>query len=286
LSIWQYDERSSAPTEGVRISRCPYCRTSSHFLWGETSLKQGSSSDPWLEFQGKGFDRTSDWEWVAAPKKWIDLCPTCGWWSVSHHSKRDLGLDVYGHIHRASGTLRNLDPSDLSVPLDELSQYLLAKYDDRFRVNPKRYEDLVGSVFKAAGYHVRVCSYSNDDGVDVFVFDGDSNDTVGVQVKRHRGKIEAHQIREFSGALMLNDLTRGIYVTTSEFTRGATSTAARRNTRGVAIRLWNAVSFYDCLRLATRTSYSDPDDPSAPFAKPWQESKGLAEVATISAGRG
>ena len=221
-----------------------------------------------------------------APTKWINVCPTCGWWSVSHHSKHDNGLDVYGHIYRASGTLRNLDPSDVSVPLNELSQYLLAKYDDRFRINPKRYEELIGSVFKAAGYHVRVSSYSNDDGVDVFIFDGDSNDTVGIQVKRYRGKIEAQQIREFSGALVLNGLTQGIYITTSEFTRGATSTAARLHARGIAIRLWDAVSFYDHLRLTTRTSYTDADDPSAPFATPWQESKGLAEVARVSTGRG
>jgi hypothetical protein len=48
-------------------------------------------------------------------------------------------------MDRASATLRMLDLSDIAVPIAEVSRYLVAKYEDRFRLHPKLYEDLVGS---------------------------------------------------------------------------------------------------------------------------------------------
>jgi hypothetical protein len=282
MSIWEYRDHSTSPPRAVRLQRCRYCDT----LLNLPSPGGAQGSDPWMRREAEGFDRSPDWEWVAAPDRWLNACPACGWWAVSHHERREVGLDVYGRIYRAAGVLKSLDVSDISIPLDELSRYLVANYRTRFLVNPKRYEDVVAGVFRDAGYRVRVTSYSGDDGVDIFVLDGDVGDIVGVQVKRYQGSILAEQIREFAGALILNQLTRGVYVTTSKFTRGAENTASRFSQGGLAIELWDAHTFYDRLRLAQRPQYEDPDDPSAPFAAVWRDRSSLPEVAMISGGRG
>jgi len=282
MGIWEYHDRSSQPPRGVRLQWCLYCESPVKFLAKQSVPKP----DPWIRRENKGLDRSPDWEWSAAPEKWVTACPACGWWAVSHHERQEVGLDVYGRIYRAAGVLRSLAVSDISIPLDELSRYLVAKNSARFLIHPKRYEDIVAGVFRDTGYRVRVSSYSYDDGIDIFVFDGDANDVVGVQVKRYRASIVAEQIREFAGSLILNGLTRGVYVTTSKFSRGATKTAARFSQGGLAIQLWDAMTFYDKLRLTPRTQYEDPDDPSAPFATVWRNASSLPEVALISAGRG
>jgi restriction system protein len=126
-------------------------------------------------------------------------------------------------------------------------------------------ELLVGDVFRNIGFNVRVTAYSNDDGIDLFVLDGKDDKTVGVQVKRYRNKIEAKQIRSFAGALVLNGLTRGVFVTTSGYTKGASNTAQRYLANKVDIDLWDSPRFYEALKLIQRPMYEGSDDPSAPF---------------------
>ena len=63
-------------------------------------------------------------------------------------------------------------------------------------------------------------SYSRDGGIDVVILDGDGGETAGIQVKPYAGKIEAEQIRAFTGSLYLNEMTSGVFVTTSSFTKG------------------------------------------------------------------
>jgi restriction system protein len=160
--------------------------------------------------------------------------------------------------------LRTLDLSDISAPVAEVQRYLLAKYSERFTVHPRKYEELVASVFGGLGYKVRLTSFSGDDGIDVFVLDGDS-DTVGVQVKRYRGKIEAEQIRAFAGALMLAGRTRGVYVTTSGYQKSAERTRERYGRLGLEVELWDAKAFYERMQIAQRPAYEAYDDRTSPF---------------------
>ena len=151
----------------------------------------------------------------------IRVCPDCGWWITFREtvtSGPKATVTTYGGV----GALKVLDLSDIQTPLNEIRQYLTAHYDDRFSANPRLFKETVASVFGNLAYRPRATAYSGDDGVDV-IFDGSKNDTIGVQVKRYRGKIGVAQIRELTGALLINGHTRGIFVTTSDFESGATS---------------------------------------------------------------
>jgi restriction system protein len=194
----------------------------------------------------------------------VHVCQRCGWWLVSRRTDDNRGSEGEIHLHRTWGLLRTLDISDVSAPIAEVQRYLLAKYSDRFTIHPRKYEELVASVFGGLGYKVRLTSFAGDDGVDIFVLDGDS-DTIGVQVKRYRERIEAEQIRAFAGALVLNGLTRGIYVTTSGYRRGAEHATERYGKMGLAIDLWDPDSFYDRMQIVQRPPYESYDDHTAPF---------------------
>ena len=196
----------------------------------------------------------------------LEVCQICGWWHISRFA--ELYFSEYDPArvhHNGFSVLRNLDIADTSIPVDEVENYLVAKYDDLGKIDPRKFEEVVGSVFKNLGYKVRVTTYSKDRGIDVFAFDGEEDKTIGMQVKRYKNKIEAEGIRSFAGALILNDLTAGIYITSSEYTKGAKFTANSYDPRGIDIKLWNAENFYDALSISQKPKYLGYDDPSAPF---------------------
>ena len=212
----------------------------------------------------------------------VEVCKACGWWVVTRYVGYSFGYEGFTGVNRAAGVLRNLNLADISIPTDDLAKYLLARYDSRFWLDPHRYEDVVAGVFSDFWYRVRVTAFSGDDGIDIFVLDGDDDQTVGVQVKRYKGKVGAEQIRSFAGALVLNELTKGIFVTTAKFTAGAQDTATRYGAPGINIELWDAKRFYDKLQISKRSQFNGVDDSSAPYYHLSKNSKLVAQVFGVS----
>jgi restriction system protein len=138
---------------------------------------------------------------------------------------------------------------DVDEPLWEVRSFLQTQYDQRLFLDPRVFERTVASVFGGLGYSVEVTAYSGDLGIDMVLSRG-SDPAIGVQVKRWADKIEAEQIRSFAGALLRDDgYTKGIFVTTSSFTRGASKAAGDYLTRLESIELMDAIAFYDSLGL-------------------------------------
>lgn len=155
--------------------------------------------------------------------------------------------------------LHNLDLNDVSIPLEEVKNFLIAKYEGRHDLHPRLFKETVASVFRDLGYQARVTAYSGDGGIDV-VLDGPDNTEIGVQVKRYKDSVSVEQIRAFTGALLLGGYTKGIFVTTSRFQSGASKTANLAMVRGIPIELIDANRLYDALRLSQREVYSSPED--------------------------
>lgn len=207
-------------------------------------------------------------EQFQSPANIVQVCQTCGWWAVSHNWSRHYGEENPAWFARsACGLLANLDLNDLSIPTNELRNYLLAKYSDRIDVHPRNMELIVASIFRSEGYQVRTTAYSRDNGIDLYIFDGLGDSVTGIQVKRHKNKIEAEQIRSFAGALILNGLEHGIYVTTGAYRSGALKLPEHYKQKGLCIELWDAKRLYDALKLHKSPPYSSAIDPDTPFTK-------------------
>ena len=149
------------------------------------------------------------------------------------------------------GTLKNLSIDDLSTPIDEISNYLVVNYGNRFSVNPRKFEEVVASVFKNIVHNIYVTGYSNDGGIDVVLENANKN-LIGIQVKRSKNKIKVEQIRAFAGALILAGLNKGIFVTTSTYQPGAMAAAEHFTSLTLPIELIDADRFYDALKLSQR----------------------------------
>lgn len=238
MAIWTYKEVSAEPDLVWTSDICKFCREPMKLLHNDFSR---SSHGP-----QRGLESN---------KKSLFVCPVCGWWRAEVHQEIDDWLHGREHtiLFGAAASLCELDLSDVSTPIDDVRSYLAAKYEDRFRVHPKLFEETVASVFRNLGYSAEATAYSGDDGIDVILKRGE--ETIGIQVKRYKGTIEVEQIRSLAGALLLDGLTRGIFLTTSSFQRGATHTTAKFKSRGYAIELLDAQRFYDALKIAQREMY-------------------------------
>lgn len=157
----------------------------------------------------------------------------------------------------AIGSLQEFDLADVSTPLNELRRYLLMHADSLYKVHPRRFEEIVCSVFRDLGYIARATAYTHDGGVDV-VLENASAGKIGVQVKRHARNrpIEVEQIRSFAGALLVNGYTKGVFVTTSSFRRGARAVAERLGTIGYPIEIVDAARFFEMLGMAQLKSFT------------------------------
>ncbi len=192
----------------------------------------------------------------------LSACRSCGWWTLYrvHQGEHPRSAEIAEGYSAASGCLKVLDLTDISLPLREVRQYLVARSDKAFEMAPRLLEEVVCSVFRDLGWKARTTAYSGDGGIDV-ILDGDDGSTVGVQVKRYgkERRIEAEQIRSLAGALMLEGHTKGVFITTSEYRSGAVGTAARYASVGYPIELLNGRQFLEALGVAQIREF-DPED--------------------------
>ncbi len=188
----------------------------------------------------------------------LSICPRCGWWTVYrvHQNEYERTAGLAEGYSGSIGCLKELDLKDVAAPLNDVRQYLLAKKDSAFEAHPKLFEDVVCSMFKDLGWNARVTAYSGDDGIDV-ILDGPDGSTIGIQVKRYKKdrRIEAEQIRSLAGALLLSGHTKGIFITTSRFRKGAERAAYQLTEIGYPIELIDAERFLAALGIAQHNSF-------------------------------
>ncbi|HEX6902138.1 MAG TPA: restriction endonuclease [Thermoanaerobaculia bacterium] len=152
----------------------------------------------------------------------LQRCPCCSWWSLSYKSVHPFSSDeAYARSHTLSAQVE-FSIGDKDIPLFLLREHLAKKVDNVFDIHPRKFEEIICSIFREHGFAVELREYSKDGGVDLIVFVKNDWPTA-VQVKRYKKekKIGLGEIHQFLGAMMVSGFRKGIYVTTSSFTRGA-----------------------------------------------------------------
>lgn len=236
MSIWEYQDtlKDVCDHEILNNEKCAFCKN----IMIEKFKRRTK------HIEGK-------YKYIQNTDVYLKICPTCGWWTARKYYtipekfyKCPYIFESYGGI----AVLKKLDLTDISLPLDDVSQYLLLQYEERFQMHPGLFEEVVADAFRNVGYYARTTAYQNDGGIDV-ILDGKDDQLIGVQVKRYRNSIKVSQIREFAGALIENDMTKGIFVTTSKFQSGVYKSASNFWERGIGIELIDGERFYDALQI-------------------------------------
>jgi restriction endonuclease len=251
MTLFRYaDPSRSATIQAVGVADCMFCSGDLTLLHRD----EGTRKVPRYGLShGPGWER-----WAEVVRR----CRRCGWWCRKHTTYSEVIDHQYtaasARVSGAAGCLKKLDLSYGDTPVQEIRDYLAGRYQERFDVHPRVFEEVVASVFKDLGYDTIVTNYSGDDGIDVFMAKGGA--TIGVQVKRYKNGISVGQIRELAGALLLNDVETGMFVTTSHFQSGADNTVSRYAMRGMPIELVDADRFYSALEIAQAGHYAQESD--------------------------
>lgn len=152
-------------------------------------------------------------------------------------SKEDTSDGGFESDARTPDEVLNAAYSEINAAL---ADDLLGKLRDS---DPAFFEDIIVRLLLKMGYGYdttagRVIGQSGDDGVDgVINLDRLGVDQVYVQAKRYAANnvIGSGALRDFYGALGMKDVTKGIFVTTSSFSKNARQTADKLGARIVLV---------------------------------------------------
>jgi hypothetical protein len=120
--------------------------------------------------------------------------------------------------------LSNLIQPDYTDLHNELFRYLQKNPDKFNSLTPRKFEILIGEIFKNQGYQTQLGSGQRDGGVDITLFQKTGIDTevTLVQVKRYRKElaIRLESVAALLGTIVDRKADKGIFVTSSRFLPG------------------------------------------------------------------
>jgi restriction system protein len=110
----------------------------------------------------------------------------------------------------------------------------------------RKFEELIGECFIKFGYKVEIGAGSNDDGVDLRAWREDDNnlpELIIIQCKRQKEKINKVTVKGLYADVEYEKATKGLLVTSSEFSLGARKTVSARaypieEVNGEMIKQW------------------------------------------------
>jgi len=134
----------------------------------------------------------------------------------------------------------------------------------------KRFEEVVCGYYHKLGYRSDTTRMGADGGIDILLYDKDTEiPTVVIQCKAWSHKVGVKPVRELLGVMTANQVNRGIFVTTSNYT-----TEAKEFASGVAnMELINGCALLEriqelppekkdsLMKKATHGDYSTPTCP-------------------------
>ena len=190
-------------------------------------------------------------------KAWrkVAVCPGCGWWLMKEQDTIETATIAYSEFTYFS-ILRSFEVASSEVPLNILRDYLRKHERQFYNVNPTKFEQLVGEIFRDF-LHCDVTHVGRvgDGGIDLLVVDSDR--PLPIQVKRRADGVKwepVSTVREFLGAVLLQGFQRGAIVTTaSRFSGPATTAAQVAQYRQLVdqFELFDMPRFLDIFKLVT-----------------------------------
>lgn len=159
----------------------------------------------------------------------ISVCKICGWWqskaeciTKGHKSVINAKNTISEWAYSYHPIIEKIDISSNKIIIDDLRKHLLNNWQDRKLISAGKAESLVQSLLKE---HLKCDVFSSttnvnapDGGIDLYVCHDNGEIKAAVQVKRRITKeVEpVTEVRNFVGALAIENIKKGIFVTTAK----------------------------------------------------------------------
>ena len=156
-----------------------------------------------------------------------EVCMRCGWWNIK--SSYSDPSHAYEQHTQTIAELAKYDIAGLRIPTKVLIEYLNLHFEDIYLIAPRKLEMIVESVYREhLNCRVELTASTRDGGKDLVCIDAEDQKFI-VEVKRYdrKRKVGIGIIQRFSGVLLSEGVSRGIVVTTSDYTRDALVTTKK-----------------------------------------------------------
>ena len=193
-------------------------------------------------------------------------CPNCGWWKFLDKSENGAelaGTSFSNVIYK--GIIKKYDVSDKNIPISVLNKEIKKNPRILHSINTTRFEMLTRDVFSDF-YNCDVvhCGKSHDGGKDLFMIISD--EPILVQCKR-RVKYETIEpissIREFIGTLFIEEVNKGIYVTTAKDFSMSTKKLIKKQLDRRKLERFDLINFDEFIKMHNLTFSHEK--------KPWEK---------------
>jgi len=131
MSIWYYNKNhQQINTADIAYKMdCMFC--------GTTLIRNNEDEQKVEMFETMNYGMSD--KFTTTCRVVIGICAVCGWW------KYGVGTSVGGtttsSFETRIGSLKKLDLLDVTIPISEVRSYLSARYESRFEVNPRVFEE-------------------------------------------------------------------------------------------------------------------------------------------------
>lgn len=151
-------------------------------------------------------------------------CPNCGWMQGEWKSWHE-GTDIRSEKWKTQSMLQEFYISADEVALEELGTYLRANFDKIYSLNPNRFEELVGAIFREHGWYVELTKKVADGGKDLIMLNKQSGEKAIVECKRYSDKVTIDKVDRLIGVQLIENVKKAFFVTTSSYTKPAAQRA-------------------------------------------------------------
>jgi hypothetical protein len=178
------------------------------------------------------------------------LCPRCGWWASG---VTNFNGEKFERIIEAG--LREFEINDGALAIAEVISHVSKRHRDIFTLTPRKFEEVVASVYSDIGWQAELTRQTRDGGVDIVCLANSSGETCIVECKRYSPsrKVGIAAVDRLVGAAFRTSTKSAHLVTTSSFSKPALWAKRKAAERGLELEL---VDGRDLLRLVG--AFADP----------------------------
>ena len=224
---WDVPEEAAVYT-GFR-DRCPYCKNG----YAESTPPY---ADPTAEQRGQSAQ---------------NCCLLCGFWFGQYIEVAPMAPIVTQILDVAR--LKSFGVNAPELALGELGAHLKRRFRDVYSLTPRRFEELVGDIYKSMGFEVRLTQQTRDGGYDIILLEHQSGNQTIVECKRYADTrtVGVGIVRQVLGVQLAKGIRTATIVTSTRFTPDAAELAVEVNdgVSGYTIELIDADALLKALNV-------------------------------------
>jgi HJR/Mrr/RecB family endonuclease len=151
--------------------------------------------------------------------------------------------------------LRSFNINDQELGLAEVRAHLSRRFSDLYALTPRRFEEVVGDVYKQSGYDVILTPTMRDGGADLICLEEGSGNQLIVECKRYAQsrKVGIGAVDRLLGVKIRTGSHSAHLVTSSDFTADARAAWGEARSQSIDLHLVDAHELLHLLK-----AYRDP----------------------------